>query len=196
MTYRLAILSISACIAVAQIMDGILPQVSPAFLSDIAKPTGAVDSLPSKPYPRGALDMGFKIDVSKYPVPKEIPPTDSPEVKNAVAAIDWSKVPKAPRRKTLPNGSLDVSGYDHNADPDCWWSASICKQPKAKFLPADYYMCPTPGDWGLNYDDGPLNPFHFDNPENWAEPFLYDYLASHNQTATLFCKYPRYTHCE
>lgn len=190
MIYCLTILSLSACIAVAQAADttGMLPQSSPVFLSNIARPTGAVQSTPLKPYPTGALDMSFKLDLSKYPVPKEVPPTNTNEVKNAVAAIDWSKVPNAQVRKKRADGSLDISGYDVIKDPDCWWSASICKQPKATFLPADYYRCPNTGDWGLNYDDGPLNPLHFDKPENWAEPALYDFLTQQNQTATLFCK--------
>lgn len=194
MIYKLAIISAWMSIVLAQGNDGIMPQSSPVFLSDIAKPTGAVDAVPTKPYPTGNLDMHWKLDLTKYPAVKEVPPTDSPEVKNAVAAIDWSKVPNAPVRKRLPNGNLDVSNYSVDQDPDCWWSASICKEPKAKYLPADYYMCPTAGDWGLNYDDGPLNPVKFDHPDSWAEPALYDFLTEHNQTATLFCKLPKQHH--
>ncbi|KAI8580697.1 hypothetical protein K450DRAFT_173211 [Umbelopsis ramanniana AG] len=173
-------------IVLAQANDGVLPQSSPAFLSDVPKPTGVVDAVPTKPYPTGSLDMHWKLDLSKYPAVKQVPPTDSPEVKNAIAAIDWTKVPKAPIRKKLPNGSLDVSNYNIDQDPDCWWSASICKTPKATYLPSDYYMCPTVGDWGLNYDDGPLNPVNFDHPDSWAEPALYDFLTDQNHTATLF----------
>ncbi|KAG2181095.1 hypothetical protein INT43_008677 [Umbelopsis isabellina] len=181
------ILGLSACITAAMAQGGeILPQTSPAFLADVPRPTGVATSAPQKPYPTGALDMNFKLDLKKYPTTKEVPPVNNEEVKKAIAAIDWSKVPKIAPRKKLATGDLDVKSYDNIKDPDCWWSATICKQPKLSYIPPDYYQCPTAGDWGLNYDDGPLNPFHFDAPEEWAEPALYDALTKQNQTATLF----------
>jgi hypothetical protein len=182
------VLGLSACITAAMAKGGsLLPQSSPVFLDDVPRPTGVATAAPEKPYPTGALDMSFKIDVTKYPTTKQIPPVDTEQVKKAVAAIDWSKVPNIAPRKKLATGDFDLKSYDNIKDPDCWWSATICKRPKLDYLPPDYYMCPTVGDWGLNYDDGPLNPFHFDNPEEWAEPALYDTLTKANQTATLFC---------
>jgi len=57
----------------------------------------------------------------------------------------------------------------------------VCVTPKIDYIPADIYVCPQPGTWGLTYDDGPLFYWPF-TPENevWAEPNLYDYLANHN----------------
>ncbi|KAG0288445.1 chitin deacetylase, partial [Dissophora globulifera] len=52
----------------------------------------------------------------------------------------------------------------------CWWTCQKCEAKD------DITACPTPGTWGLTYDDGP-------SPDSTR---LYDYLQQHNQKATLF----------
>lgn len=81
---------------------------------------------------------------------------------------------------------MSFTGYDANTDPYCWWSDTNCVNPKVDYLPPDIYNCPNPGDWGLTYDDGPLNPANPPAPDQWAEPNLYNFLAASNQKATLF----------
>lgn len=97
----------------------------------------------------------------------------------------------APVRKQDSDGNW-VSDSDGDSDPYCWWSSTNCVKPKAKYLPADVYTCPTNGDWGLTYDDGPFNRYDADEDEaelenKYAEPALYNFLAkTKNQKATLF----------
>jgi hypothetical protein len=168
--------------------SGILAVESPAWLPKFKAPTGVNSGYPtgeltlSKTLPRETLDM------SAYPEPWGKVSTTHPEVKKVIAAIDWTKVPKAPVRKTKSNGDIDMSGYDSSKDPYCWWSDSNCVKPKASYLPQDVSICPNAGDWGLNYDDGPYNPSDSDKELNkWAEPELYNFLAkTKNQKATLF----------
>ena len=168
---------------------GILAQTSPAWLSSITPLAGNVQNVPASgaAIPTGALPT-VTLSTTDYPTPWEVPSTNSTEVQAAIAAIDWTKVPAAPVRTANANGDLSFTGYDANADPYCWWSDSNCVTPKVDYLPPDIYNCPNPGDWGLTYDDGPLNPATPGKADQWAEPQLYDFLAAHNQKATLFCK--------
>ncbi|CAO3687393.1 unnamed protein product [Umbelopsis vinacea] len=165
---------------------GILPQTSPAWLSSVTPIAGNVQAVPAgSAVPTGALPA-VTLNAANYPTPWEVPPTNSSEVQAAIAAIDWTKVPAAPTRTANAAGDLTFTGYDATTDPYCWWSDSNCVTPKVDYLPADIYNCPNPGDWGLTYDDGPLNPANPGQADQWAEPQLYDFLATHNQKATLF----------
>ncbi|KAI8887547.1 carbohydrate esterase family 4 protein [Backusella circina FSU 941] len=168
--------------------SGILAVESPAWLPAFKAPTGV-----NSGYPTGELTLSDTLpretlDLSAYPAPWGKVSTTHPEVKKVIAAIDWTKVPKAPVRKTKANGDIDMTGYDSAKDPYCWWSDSNCVKPKASYLPEDVSFCPNAGDWGLNYDDGPYNPSSQDKELNkWAEPELYNFLAkTKNQKATLF----------
>ncbi|CEP17105.1 hypothetical protein [Parasitella parasitica] len=143
-------------------------------------------------YPTGKLNTSSTLsqetlDLSAYPDPWSSPSTTSEEVKAVIAAIDWTKVPKAPVHKTTSAGDIDMSGYDDSKDDYCWWSSTNCVKPKASYLPQDISYCPNAGDWGLNYDDGPFNLAGEEALDKWAEPELYNYLAKTNdQKATLF----------
>ncbi|KAI9278741.1 hypothetical protein BDA99DRAFT_422724, partial [Phascolomyces articulosus] len=167
----------------------ILPQTSPAWLANIPTPTG---NAVIHQYPKDntitvkQLPGPYKIDLNKYPKQLKMPPTDSPEVQDVIKQLDWSKVPKAQQR-TIKVWAVDTSGYP-KTDPDCWWSASTCKRPKLSYLPDDIYTCPQAGHWGLNYDDGPLKVYSFNQAEKaWEEPRFYNFLVEHNkQKATLF----------
>ncbi|KAI8394321.1 uncharacterized protein BYT42DRAFT_487665 [Radiomyces spectabilis] len=167
-----------------------LPQTSPAYLSNITKPSGVVDSYNFGPYNTSATLSHEPLNLKNYPKPWGKPDPKHPEVQAAMKTINWDKVPKAPTRKGKSNGDLITDNYDEDKDPYCWWSDTNCVKPKVSYLPEDIYMCPNVGDWGLTYDDGPFNPNHEKGPLNddkWAEPQLYNWLAEHgNQKATLF----------
>ncbi|KAI8578449.1 hypothetical protein K450DRAFT_246862 [Umbelopsis ramanniana AG] len=170
-------------------VDALLAVTSPAWLASITPITGLPTEVPSGTVPTGALATSIPgFNVSAYPTGWKTPPIDSDEVKAVISAIDWTKVPAAPTRTGKSNGDLVMTGYNENTDPYCWWSDTNCVKPKVDYLPEDIYYCPRPGDWGLTYDDGPFNPSDFsklsDSP--WAEPNLYNFLAAHNQKATLF----------
>lgn len=172
--------------------SGLLAQVSPPWLADVPIPP---ESAVVREYPKDenikvqALPGPYKLDLTKYPPPLKTPPGDHPEVQKVMSMLDWSKVPQIEKR-TIKTWAVDTSGYDARSDPDCWWSASTCKKPKLSYLPEDIYMCPTPGDWGLNYDDGPLRIWSFNETlKQWEEPRFYNFLVEHGkQKATLFCK--------
>ncbi|KAJ7615507.1 carbohydrate esterase family 4 protein [Roridomyces roridus] len=79
-----------------------------------------------------------------------------------------------------PKGTLsgDITGvkYDSNADPDCWWTGSLCVTPKLAGLKPDIADVPEPKTIGYGFDDGP----------HCGHNVFYDYLSSKNQTATMF----------
>ncbi|KAF1803748.1 carbohydrate esterase family 4 protein [Mucor lusitanicus] len=165
------------------------PQFSPVFSNlNVSK-----DALTK--YNDGPLDVNSTLsretlDLSSYPDAWEKPDPKHPEVQAIIKQINWDLVPKYKVRK-VKNYDLIFDGYDEDADPDCWWSANMCTEPKVKYLPPDLYACPTKGDWGLSYDDGPFNLLDEDDDdaktENpYAEPRLYNFLAKEDLKATLF----------
>lgn len=156
-------------------------QFSPSF-SNLPTPTGVATAYPSNNYDTSPTLKNTKL--SGFPTVGETAPTNTAEVLAAYNKIDWDHVPKAPVHKLDSNGNIVFSGYS-SSDPYCWWSYSNCVSPKVSYLPDDLYNCPTVGDWGLSYDDGPLTPENAD-VESYAEPALYNFLVNHNQKATLF----------
>jgi len=187
MLFKLALLAALALQASAQANNGpqpgvvYAPQKSPVF-PNLVVASGAPSSLPSTPT-TGPLTMAATL--TGYPPVWSIPPTNSPEVMSAIAAIDWTKVPASSIKKFDKNSAPIVVGYPAT-DPDCWWTDTNCDVPKQTYLPPDIWYCPTPGDWGLNYDDGPFNQNVSTVDAPFAEPNLYNFLVDHNQTATLF----------
>ncbi|EIE86988.1 hypothetical protein G6F46_002670 [Rhizopus delemar] len=174
--------------AATSTVDGVLAVESPSWLPDFKIPNGVSTSYPTaSPNITKSLSHAT-LNLSAYPEIWGEPSVHHPEVKAVMKAIDWSKVPKAPVRKVNKDGDLVMSGYNADKDPYCWWSDSNCVTPKASYLPKDIYMCPNAEDWGLNYDDGPLNPSDDDKEvTKYAEPELYNFLANNkNQKATLF----------
>ncbi|ORE08315.1 glycoside hydrolase/deacetylase [Rhizopus microsporus var. microsporus] len=153
---------------------GIFPTSSPTYYPDF--PFGGVAE--QVPVPTGPL-VRAALNIKPYPKLYTTADTTHPEVKAVIDSIDWNYVPNIPVRS--PEGS---DNYDYNKDPDCWWSQTECTTPKVSYLPKDVSYCTNPGDFGLTYDDGPLNPTVEDDP--WAEPRLYDFLAQQDQKATLF----------
>ncbi|KAI9322731.1 hypothetical protein BX666DRAFT_1816383, partial [Dichotomocladium elegans] len=165
--------------------SGVLAVPSPTWLPNFTAPAGVVTSYPTGPRDVGTTLPKTTLNLSEYPAAWTSPSTSSAQVAAVVAAIDWSLVPNATINKATKSGDLDFSGYD-DSDPYCWWSNTNCVTPKVSYLPEDIYYCPRAGDWGLNYDDGPFNPSTDDADNAYAEPNLYNFLAEHNQSATLF----------
>lgn len=164
-----------------------IAQFSPIFPS-MAPASGVVASYNAGPYDtETALPT---TTLTGYPTPWASPDTGSDEVQAVYNKIDWSLVPKAPVRKQTSKGFVPDS--DGSKDPYCWWSDTNCVKPKIA-IPQDIYTCPTEGDWGLSYDDGPFNRYTgkeaaIENP--FAEPALYNFLAAHNnQKANLFVSF-------
>jgi hypothetical protein len=156
-------------------------QFSPTF-TGLPTPTGVATSYPSSGY-----DTSSSLEVttlSGFPTVDQTAPTTSAEVVAAYNSVNWDYVPAAPVRKLDSNGDIVFTGYSAS-DPYCWWSYSNCVKPKVTYLPGDFYNCPTVGQWGLSYDDGPLTPDNAD-VASYAEPTLYNFLVEHNQKATLF----------
>ncbi|KAI8147218.1 hypothetical protein BJV82DRAFT_598198 [Fennellomyces sp. T-0311] len=163
--------------------SGVLAVPSPTWLPSFPVPSGVATSYQTSRNTDPTLDR-TTLNLTAYPEPWTSPTTNHPEIQAVINAIDWSHVPNATVNKAKSNGDLDMSGYDAS-DPYCWWSNTNCVKPKVTYLPEDIYYCPRPGDWGLTYDDGPFNPPDTGNA-SWAEPNLYNFLAEHEQTATLF----------
>lgn len=120
----------------------VLAVESPTWLPNFPTPQGV-----NSGYPTGQLNTSSTLsqetlNLSEYPEPWTSPSTTHPEIKAVIAAIDWSKVPKAPVRKTTAAGDIDMSGYDDSKDEYCWWSSTNCVKPKASFLPEDISYCP------------------------------------------------------
>lgn len=167
---------------------GYAPQFSPIF-PNLKTPTGVVTSYNAGPY-----DTTSKLSYERlegFPETWKAPPTDLAEVKAAYNSIDWTKVPNAPIRRQNPDGSW-VSTSDGANDPYCWWSSSNCLTPRVSYLPPDLYTCPNKGDWGLNHDDGPFNrytDYNADKENPYAEPALYNFLATHNAHTSLFVNF-------
>ncbi|KAF9931470.1 chitin deacetylase [Linnemannia zychae] len=91
------------------------------------------------------------LNLDQYPTKDEIPDVNHPQVKAWVKEIDWSKVPKIPVAQGLPDAPrFPKCPPRDKVNPDyCWWSCDECLQP------SDVVTCPTAGNWGLTYDDGP-----------------------------------------
>lgn len=176
--------------------NGLAPQFSPVFSNM------NISSFAKKPmYNYGPVNtnstlLNKTLDLSRYPAVWSQPNVNHPEVKAVIKQINWNLVPNYPP-KTMVDYDLDQSGYDEDKDETCWWSSTNCVKPKLNYLPEDYYTCPTKGDWGLSYDDGPFNlRDEYDGDaktENrFAEPELYNFLAKENVTSTLFVSFNGY----
>lgn len=72
--------------------------------------------------------------------------------------------------------SAQASNYDVQGDPDCWWTANRCTEPKHDKIPKDISSCPEPSTWGLTFDDGPY----------CSHNEFYDFLKKKKLKATLF----------
>ncbi|KAM0749311.1 glycoside hydrolase/deacetylase [Meredithblackwellia eburnea MCA 4105] len=94
--------------------------------------------------------------------------------KKLFASINAS-IPNIAPRGTRAGNFKNVT-YNTNTDPDCWWTATRCTQPKLSGLVADITKCDEPNTWGFTLDDGP----------NCSHNAYFDYLNTIDQKATLF----------
>lgn len=121
----------------------------------------------------------FKFDPTEWPTSWEVATSNgmnaSAEFKALYASINWNNAPNISVRK-LKDGAPDMSDYDMTNDPDCWWSATTCTEPKHADTNPDIYSCPEPETWGLTFDDGP----------NCSHNAFYDYLSEQKLKATMF----------
>ena len=83
----------------------------------------------------------------------------------------------------VKKGTEDHMGIDDDqdenypdSDPDCWWTAKQCTEPKHDGLAPDISECPEPDTWGLTFDDGP----------NCSHNEFYDFLQRNKLKATMF----------
>ncbi|KAJ8657747.1 hypothetical protein O0I10_006562 [Lichtheimia ornata] len=124
--------------------------------------------------------QGINIVQSEWPTPWETATSNgmntSQEFQDLYNSIPWSSMPNISVRTLGADGSVDMTNYDQNADPDCWWSASTCTKPKHSDVNEDIYACPEPETWGLTYDDGP----------NCSHNAFYDFLQQQELKATMF----------
>ncbi|KAF9256316.1 glycoside hydrolase/deacetylase [Marasmius fiardii PR-910] len=94
---------------------------------------------------------------------------ENDEVAKAKFAEISSKIPDIP-----PKGS--IATYDAKADPDCWWTATLCTKSKREGIVADISSVPEPETLGVVFDDGP----------NCSHNAFYDHLVAQKQKATMF----------
>lgn len=168
-------LALSAPTPAPSTTSGYLPQFQPKF-PDITDPTDVVTSYNSGPYDNAATFSASSPLKGHYPEPNTIATATQAEVQAVYQAIDWTKVPAATKGDN---------------DPLCYWTNSQCTQPKVSYLPADVSKCNNRGEWGLTYDDGPLN-FDGSNEadKSYVEPALYNFLLqTNNQKADLFVSF-------
>ncbi|KAG8841385.1 chitin deacetylase, partial [Serendipita sp. 405] len=110
------------------------------------------------------------LDIAAYPELDVIPPTDSPEVKQWVDAIDWDLIPKID--PTQPGDCAPgKDAYNlRGADGNCWWTCGQCTRD------VDISTCANFMDYGHTYDDGPAR----------YTTKLLTYLEAKGQHATFF----------
>ncbi|KAH7057832.1 putative chitin deacetylase, partial [Linnemannia elongata] len=102
---------------------------------------------------------------SDYPMPNEVPPTNSPEVLAWLKELDLTGAPDIPLRTGDPP---NCSAYLPIAN-ECWWTCDGCAAD-------DITTCAAPNTWGLTFDDGPTT----------VTPTLLDYLHGQKLSATFF----------
>ncbi|KAI9245749.1 chitin deacetylase [Sporodiniella umbellata] len=170
---------VAADVSAANYWQGLTSQINPENVTvpEIAQTTSQDPSVECKYYsPDSRL---FQFNASEWPTIWQTATTngqgESSEFLSLYNSIDWSQAPAIAPRRLTAEGGLDFSGYAAD-DPDCWWSASTCTQPKRKDVYPDIYRCPEPETWGLTFDDGP----------NCSHNAFYDFLSQHQLKATLF----------
>ncbi|KAF9161448.1 chitin deacetylase [Actinomortierella ambigua] len=106
------------------------------------------------------------VAAGQYPALDCVPFVQDPQVQAWLKLVDFTKTPKFAQS----NAGACPADLTTLPKDQCWWTCQKCESP------TDVVTCPTPGTWGLTYDDGP-------SPNSTQ---LYDVLKQHNQKATLF----------
>ncbi|KAJ4467002.1 carbohydrate esterase family 4 protein [Lentinula aciculospora] len=95
---------------------------------------------------------------------------------DSAAQTKWNSISASiPTNISVKVTQPPPSNYSSD-DPDCWWTASTCTEPKLPGLLVDITSAPEPSTLGYGFDDGP----------NCSHNAFYDFLQSQNQKATLY----------
>ncbi|KAF9475036.1 glycoside hydrolase/deacetylase [Pholiota conissans] len=170
----LGVVTVSLSRVVAQTQDAPMPDLTQ---DAAAGDSGAVQD--------GTSSVGDECDVYYYePVANALASfpniwdqaTILSEDTNALAK--WASIqPNVPDISTKGTPTGDFSNITYSSDdPDCWWTATKCNEPKVANVPSDVAIMDEPHTLGFGFDDGP----------NCSHNAFYDYLKAHNQKATMF----------
>ncbi|BGP50413.1 chitin deacetylase [Rhodotorula kratochvilovae] len=98
-----------------------------------------------------ALPNIATLNPANYPPLDQMPPLDSPEMKEWLAQIDFDNIPDV--SPTGLNGCSNATNAAALAaagdDGNCWWTCGGCTRA------TDITYCPKKEDWGASFDDGP-----------------------------------------
>ncbi|KAF9085661.1 chitin deacetylase [Mortierella sp. GBA35] len=87
-----------------------------------------------------------QFNAASYPPPNAIPPVDTPQVKEWLAALNFADVPVYPKNSGAPPVCPAAATLPAG---QCWRSCQNgCRRDEV-------VTCPTPGVWGITFDDGP-----------------------------------------
>lgn len=138
-----------------------------------AVPLPSTYSAGATPPVSGAVPLPTSaLKVADYPPMDKVPPIDSPQVKEWIAAVA-AKNPNIPLVRQTVDGSCasdPAAAANGTAAGNCWWTCGGCTRD------TDITVCPDKLAWGLTYDDGP-SPY---------TPLLLNYLDQHSLNATFY----------
>ncbi|QRW02433.1 chitin deacetylase [Ceratobasidium sp. AG-Ba] len=114
------------------------------------------------------------INPANFPPLDQIPPLDSPQVKQWIAEVAASGIKIPNVAQTSTGGCSDPANAaalaNATAQGNCWWTCGGCSRD------TDITTCPDKATWGLSFDDGP-SPY---------TPDLLNYLDAANIKSTFF----------
>ncbi|KAG0281431.1 chitin deacetylase, partial [Linnemannia exigua] len=89
-----------------------------------------------------------QFNAAAFPPLNAVPPIDSPQVVEWLKAIDLKDVPVFAVNKAAPGLAPACPPAGTLPTDQCWRTCQSCHAD-------DVLTCPTPGVWGLTFDDGP-----------------------------------------
>jgi peptidoglycan/xylan/chitin deacetylase (PgdA/CDA1 family) len=114
------------------------------------------------------LPPTFKVDLSQWPTPDKIPPTDSPQVQKWMKELDGWNIPNLD--PTVDGDCASSPKQAADAKARGWWTCGGWTRD------TDITVCPNKMDWGVSFDDG---------PSTYTQKLL-NYLSSKDILATFF----------
>ncbi|CAG8744774.1 14680_t:CDS:2, partial [Gigaspora margarita] len=137
-----------------------------------ASKSSSAAASPASGAPAPSVTVTINGQPKVYPQLDIVPDTNDPIVQKWMSQYDFSKVPDLP----CSNGGVvnhDQPACDNKTKIDPNQGSWTCQKYVA---PDDIQTCPTTGNWGVTYDDGPST----------ATPMLLDTLEQCNLKATFF----------
>ncbi|CAE6531665.1 unnamed protein product [Rhizoctonia solani] len=114
------------------------------------------------------------ITAANWPALDQIPPLDSPQVKQWIQEVANSGIKIPTVAQTSAGGCSDPANAaalaNATAQGNCWWTCGGCSRD------TDITTCPDKATWGLSFDDGP-SPY---------TPDLLNYLDANKIKSTFF----------